>query len=388
MIKINSNLVSALVLAQLPFFAIAADQCLSGKEGNNHLISQLAQAKSKAGSITEDLYKKYNLDQTRSSSSSTSNGEQGCGPCNQNAGAQPLNRDNLSTATELARNLDPNGHLAFKPECLSESGETEASTSELKCPQGSSGKYNLCFTAGLAKYQNAVITDFYKCVKKLTNLPLSPVGLYEMYSLESGFKPHYAYTGGVGMGQLTSIFVNDINQKNRGYTILQKVAETADPDCSIAQKIASKDTKRPVRLNDNRCKFVEYGEGLERNVLYTLVGMANSWEKDIEPIMSAYSTKHQGNPALPRAQELALLNTYGPGGRAAARAAVRRLTKLTPTNFVNQIQKPMHTSRGGNLTSYIGKMKKRQQEIARGMPANLREDFLKDGGARSCVNTN
>lgn len=380
MINLKLFFVGATLLTYFPLTAQAAgDQCLSGTPGNNHLIQQLGRAKN-SSQITAKLTHKYNLEHAPVEPPLA-----GCASCQQGPGSGPLSLNNKATA-ELLRKMAPDARLLLRTDCLSASGQVDAPTTELKCPEGKlSSKYNFCFDSNLMRYQNAVITDFYKCVKKLTNLPLTPAGLFEMYSLESGFKPHYAYNGGVGIGQLTGIFVDDINQKHRGFGILKKVANTSDADCEIAKKIAEKDIKKPVRLNNNRCKFVEYGEGMERNVLYTLIGMANSWDKDIEPAMEKYIAKHKGNPALPRATELALLNGYGPGGRAAARAAVRRLTKLSPTQFINQIQKPMSGSKGSNLTSYLGKMQKRQKQLLNDMSAEQRTAYNKEG-ARSCVN--
>lgn len=377
------NVAGALTLlftaTQFPLVAFAAEQCLSGTAGNNHLIQQLARAKS-SSPITSQLTRKYNLEEAPIEPPLKQ-----CISCQQGPGPGALSFQNQSTA-QLLRQISPDARLLLRTDCLSASGKVDTSTTELKCPEEKlSSKYNFCFDSNLMRYQNAVISDFYKCVKKLTNLPLTPAGLFEMYSLESGFKPHYAYNGGVGIGQLTGIFVKDINQKHRGFGILKKVANSAENDCEIAKKIAEKDIKKPVELNNNRCKFVEYGEGMERNVLYTLVGMANAWDKDIEPAMERYMTKHLGNPALLRAQELALLNGYGPGGRAAARAAVRRLTKLSPTQFVTQIQKPMSGKKGTNLTTYIGKMQKRQKQLLGDMSADQRAAYNKEG-ARSCVN--
>jgi hypothetical protein len=381
MIKLKSTFLGVVILAQLPLLVFAADQCLSGNPGNNHLVTQLAQAKTKSA-ISSELFKKYNLDQTPQADPPLTT----CVSCQQGPGSQPLNKDNQTTA-EIMRRVSIDGGLLLRADCLNAAGQTDTTTSELKCPEGtSSSKYNFCFNQDMSRYQNAAITDFYKCVKKLTNFPLSPAALFEMYSLESGFKPHFAYEGGVGMGQLTGIFVADINQKHRGFNILKKVADSADPDCNIAKKIATKDTKNPISLSNNRCKFVEYGEGMERNVLYTMIGMANSWEKDIEPLMGTYMEKHKANPDVKRAAELALLNTYGPGGRAAARAAVRRLKKLPPKEFINKIGKPMYGTRGQrNLTGYIEKMKKRQQEITKVMTPAQRKAHNTQG-AQSCVN--
>ncbi len=371
----------AIVILQLPLTVLAtSEQCLSGTPGKNHLTSQLAKVKT-TSPISSELTKKYNLESTPAELPALLP----CALCQQGPGVQPLSAGN-KTIAEILRQVAPDARLLMRTECLAVSGKIDAPTSELKCPEGNvSPKHNFCFDSNLMRYQNAVITDFYKCIKKLTNLPLSPAGLFEMYSLESGFKPHYAYSGGVGIGQLTGIFVDDINQKHRGFGLLKKVATTSDADCDIAKKIASKDVQTPVRLNNNRCKFVEYGEGMERNVLYTLLGMANAWNKDLEPLMTDYIKKHDGNPALPRAKELALLNGYGPGGRAAARAAVRRVTKLSPTQFVDHMNKPMVGKKGTNLTSYIGKMQKRQKQLLKDMPRSLHKEYT-ENGVHACIN--
>ena len=378
--KIKFTFACAIAFSLIPIYAqAAAEQCLSGTPGNNHLMLQLARVKN-TSPISSAITKKYNLESTPTDPAGLP-----CATCQQGPGSDPLSSGNLKTA-EIMRQIDPDARLLMKTECLNVSGKVDAPTSELKCPEGKvSPKHNFCFNSNLMRYQNAVITDFYKCIKKLTNLPLTPSGLFEMYSLESGFKPHYAYSGGVGIGQVTGIFVDDINQKHRGFKIMDKVAKSSEPDCAIAKQIAAKDVKKPVRLNNNRCKFVEYGEGMERNVLYTMLGMANAWDKDLEPLLEGYLKKHNGNPAMPRAMELALLNGYGPGGRAAARAAIRRLTKVSPTEFINRMKKPMSGTKGGNLTSYIGKMQKRQNQLVKDMPLALKTEYT-DKGARACIN--
>lgn len=380
--KIKFTFACALVSSLFTLTAQAAgEQCLSGTPGKNHLLTQLAKVKS-TSPISKALTFKYNLE---SGSGASAIPGVPCASCQQGPGSDPLSVGNMNTANTL-RQISPDAGLLLNTECLNVSGKVDAPTSELKCPEGKvSPKHNFCFDSNLMRYQNAVITDFYKCVKKLTNLPLTPAGLFEMYSLESGFKPHYAYSGGVGVGQLTGIFVDDINQKHRGFKILDKVAKSGEADCAVAKQIAAKDVKQPIRLSQNRCKFVEYGEGMERNVLYTMIGMANSWNKDLEPLMESYIKKNKGNPAMPRAMELALLNGYGPGGRAAARAAIRRLTKLTPTQFINTMNKPMGSTKGGSLNSYIGKMQKRQKQLLADMSPALKAEYTNQG-ARACTN--
>ncbi len=123
---------------------------------------------------------------------------------------------------------------------------------------------------------------------------------------------------------------------------------------------------------------------MERNILYSLVGMSNSWNKDIGPLMKDYIKKHERDPALLDVQKKALLNAYGPGGRAAARAAVRRLTKLKPADFVKAMSRPLLTAEGNNLTTYTTSIADKQKQIAKLMTEPLLSEYKKNG-ARACL---
>ncbi len=280
----------------------------------------------------------------------------------------------------------------------------KSSTQQLECPSGRKVKINSCGTAGQKKcppgvqpeppacvtsemyqYQNAVISEAYKCVKDISQFPVTPEVLFEMYALESGFRSNYSYVGGVGVGQLTGIFIKDIHQKHRGRKILNQIQKSENSSCKLSQPMVAKDLKAEPSFK-NRCDFIEYGEGFERNALYTLVGLANFWEKDIKPKMKDFNKKYSDNPNLQRAQQLALMNAYGPGGGVSARAALRRLNRLEPKEFIKTIQEPMVTVEGENLTAYTSKMNKKQNQTIQLFPEPLKLDFA-NNGARACVNT-
>lgn len=357
----------------------SAGQCLSGKEGNDHLIQQLELAKQNSY-ISKAIAAKYNLNPVLEGQALSS-----CKDCfKTNFPLSKHNQRNIEALQVISQAQQPET-LLFKEQCLEASAQMDTSTSELKCPQNTtSSRYDFCFSADIYKYENAVITDFYKCFKKETNFPISPEGLFEMYSLESGFKPHFAYVGGVGLGQLTGIFVDDVHQNNRGGEIMSKISQSTNPECDIAKKMAQNDLTKKPKLS-NRCNFVQFGEGLERNILYTMVGLANGWEKDIKSAFGNYLENNSGNPALTRASELALFNSYGPGGRAAARATVRRLKKLSPSQFVARIQQPLRTSEGRSINQYITKIVKRRDQVKNNLTGALRTDFEREG-ARQCLN--
>ena len=352
--------------------------CLSGEASKAQLVDQLTKAQSKSD-LTKAITEKYQLsDPQKTEADALEN----CPNC-MNAIKTTQASINLNQIKDLSqKNKTP--QPLFKDECLAAVSQIKTSTQQMICPSGEKTKQALCVTNDMYRYQAAVLNEFYQCVKAETNFPVTPEVLFEMYALESGFKPNYSYVGGVGVGQLTSIFIKDIHQKHRGHKFLKQIEASKNENCKIAQPLVTKDLKKEPSLK-NRCDFIQYGEGFERNTLYTLVGLANIWEKDIAPKMKAFNEINKGNPALPRAQQLALMNAYGSGGQVAAKATIRRLKGLSPTEFISAIQKPMKTAEGKDLTEYTSKMNAKQDRLTKLFKAPKQLDFA-NNGARACIN--
>ena len=89
---------------------------------------------------------------------------------------------------------------------------------------------------------------------------------------------------------------------------------------------------------------------------------------------------------MPRAQQLALMNAYGSGGPAAARAALNLLTKLNPADFISEIQKPLISAKGKNVTEYTSKMSAKQERLTKFFKFPTQTEFA-NNGARACTNT-
>jgi hypothetical protein len=371
MINAMRSFIIILALGFLSLQVFAQNQCIVGNEKNSQLLDNLDQAQ-KNSLITQKIYQKYDLYPKTEADANCPKGN-----CGQNTSTQALTP--LPTGGAPASPA----YVHFNEACIEVVAKIKAGTSELNCPSQKKGTFDFCFSKSQANYQSAVVSDFYKCIRSNQDFPISADTLFEMYTLESAFKPYYSNPGGAGLGQLTSIFIKDIHQKHRGRPILEAIADSTDLKCDAAKIIAAKDLKKTPTLN-NRCDFVQAGEGLERNILYTLVGLANSWNKDISPLMKDYNNKHVRDPALLDAQKFALLNAYGPGGRGAARAAVRRLTKLKPADFVKAMSKPLYSKKQKNLTTYTTSIAEKQKQLMKIMKEPLLSDYKKNG-AKACL---
>ena len=356
----------------------SAEQCISGDAGATNLIDQMKTA-TETSPLTKMIYQDYQIGAhpTEAKSSVTD--------CIQCGAEKETQRTAHLDKIPVAGAIPEAPQVIFKKECLAEIGHFKSNTPEVTCPEGKKARNrNLCLTENLLEYQNAVVSSFSGCMLKSGFKSMDSASLFKLYSLESAFKPQYAYNGGVGIGQLTRIFIEDIHQKHRGLKFLKAIANSTDKECNAAKLIAAEDIKNKPQIT-NTCSYTSVGEGLERNILYTLVGLENSWEKDILPKFKSYNERYQADPKLKEAQDLALLNSYGPGGRVAARAAVERLSSLPPEKFIAAIKRPMNKVRGQSLSIYINKMEDRQRQLKNEFKEPLKSDFAQRG-AQACVN--
>lgn len=374
--KIQSQFVvtAGLLLSSSGAFAAAA--CISGKSQYNNLIQQMTQAKA-TSPITTVISVQYQLNQTQAD----------CVEC---SSAKTFLSDSVKKVVAAIEGVPDSPKLLFNPLCLrGSSDDFHAGVAQVSCPSGQRSRTTtLCQTEEIMTYQNAVISSLMTCAKKAGLPTISPSVLFGIYSVESGFKPQYASRNGLGMGQLTGIFVKDVLQKWRGGEYMQKIAQSNLPECAAAKFLAAKDLRSPPR-HSNSCAFTQLGEGMERNVLYTMVGLATAWEKDLSPKLNAYLQKHAGHPALEEIKSLTIANAYGAGGRADARALASRLTALSPDAYLNAIKKPMTATKNRRhirvLNNYTLKIATREKKIAADLPEPLKSNYTKQG-AKACLN--
>lgn len=355
-------------------------QCVSGSSDSKNIINQLKEAKQKT-KLTQIIYNQYHLNK-KTEAATTVDPTCPTGDClTASVKSEPF----LKVRSAVLRAPEA-PQLAFKNECLLASTSFTAGAPEISCPTGTKSKtINQCITQEQVTYQNAVLSSFVNCAIKEGFTGVSLNSIFQKFSLESGFKPQYVSGDGTGMGQLTSIFIDDIHQKHRGFKYLKKIAHSTSPDCEAAKQIASQDILAKPNFS-NKCAFTSVGEGLERNILYSLVGTNTLWEMNIEPKMRGYLNKYSQDPKINEAKELALMNAYGRGGPAAANTAIRRLSRFTPEEFIKRMKKPLYTENKNNLTFYTSNITTRQKRIADKLTEPLKTEFSKSG-ADACLNT-
>lgn len=350
--------------------AYGQSQCASGNPDQTNIVQQLAKA-TQNNTFTQLIYRLYKLGPR-----TEAGGYSSCAESSSRVGhLLPIEIVKIPRAPQML----------FRTECMIESNKFKAEPAQITCPDGKKSKdADLCITEDFLKYENAVISNFVGCAMKEDLGGIEPEYLYQMYSLESAFKPQLVHKGGVGLGQLTNVFIDDVHQKHRGFKFLEKIANSKKPECQAAKIIAKKDLIIKPNLNF-ACSFASVGEGLERNILYSLIGLAVSWENDIEPPLRSYLKTHAKSPYIREVMNLSLLNSYGAGGLAGARAAIKRLKGHSPADFVKSMRSPLLTKEGQNLTTYTSSIDSRQKQIKDLLPVSIKTEFEKTG-VRACVN--
>jgi hypothetical protein len=318
-----------------------------------------------------------------------------CIPCQQALNPQALKNipaelfDNIKRYTQVKTRI--------KADCSLAAAGHDSGTSEIICPEKSiiqktkikNGRSVMisdgaCVTSEMINYNNSAQENIYACFKKYSSSPITPASLFEIFSVESTYKANYSSTNGHGLGQLTDIFVRDAQQKGRGLGLLEKLALDSTPECDVAQKLASEDIGKTYRLPRDRCQFIQYGGGMERNMMFAMVGLNTLWEKNVSSYFSRYAKKYASDSNLPLVMEKVLQIAYGAGGPTAARAVINQNSDLTPNEFLERLSQPMNTTSGGKLTQYLANIAERQVSISKDLVEPLKSEFLKNG-ARACI---
>ncbi len=355
--------------------SFAQEACNAGDSRQRELQSQMMEASKTQPSVTQIIFKDYKLNETEAAE-----------PCKNCSPPHPV----VTNVNDIKGKILRYPHapqLAFRDECLISANKNEAPTPQVSCKKNSAGKWqgtssmgnDMCITKSFLKYQNAVISSFAGCAKIMGFEGIDYSSIYEKFSLESTFRPNYNSSNGVGSGQLVEIFIKDVQQNHRGVPFMKRIAQSTAPECEAAKIIAKKDlVNSPLR--SDLCEFTRPGEGLERNVLYSLIGTETVWKKNLEPAMKDYLRAHVNHPKLSKIKTYVQTTAYGRGGIAEAKAAIRRLKGMTPDQFASTMEKPLRTRNGGLLNRYTSEIRARLNEIAARLPESISSIFKSAGG--------
>lgn len=165
-------------------------------------------------------------------------------------------------------------------------------------PYGTAGGDSLqCVNDRMVDYMTYAVNSAIDCMSP--NNPIDSRVIYKKINNETGFNPSISYSGGVGLGQITSFAKNEMTDPvlGRGRYILEGITESKKPECEGFKNVAAADLKKSPRIG-NTCEWLNPGDGLARNLMHTVGYYLAMRDQYVIPALEKRSPHLITNPSL------------------------------------------------------------------------------------------
>lgn len=254
----------ALIAVLFMVSSVFAQQCIKGNPINRAFQNDLLRS-------NEALVKEFR----EAVGITTTTGQVGCFTCSQSS-AKNVSTNNLKIHSQISQNCVEGAlQRKIKQKSVVCSGNLPFSAS------GSNSVAGPCVNKDIAGYITHVSNKVLACFNNLEIkpgriVPIEPKTFFSKINNESGFNFSPSYVGGVGIGQLTSPAVKEMNvldsgKSGNGRFILDALLRSQKPECSGLKEII-KDDKVKRFTNPRRpvCEWVSLNRGLPRNLIYSV----------------------------------------------------------------------------------------------------------------------
>lgn len=164
----------------------------------------------------------------------------------------------------------------IKRECIQASMTRSPGNDGHICSQGKATSYGTaggktlqCVNNNMVDYVTFSVNSAIQCMTpdKLIDSRV----IYKKLNNETGFNSSLAARGGVGIGQLTTPAIKELADPTlgKGRYILEDIKNSTRPECQPFKHIATKDLEDRPRVQ-NTCDWVSPGDGLARNLMYSI----------------------------------------------------------------------------------------------------------------------
>lgn len=173
-----------------------------------------------------------------------------------------------------------------RQECIDASLHRTTGHGEYSCLPGKSqaSKTPECYNKELTEYVQFAVNEGLKCLAP-NNTSIAKLS-YKRFNDECAFHFGTAWDGGVGLGQLTSAATQEMAE--HGKDLLSQVANSKNSACAPFQEIAKKDLATSTPPITNYCSWVNAGEGLSRNIMYSIAFHLHTRKNYIEKIFKKH----------------------------------------------------------------------------------------------------
>lgn len=311
--------------------------CINGSPDNLALHNQILKTQERTrlfhgppapnAQFADYFFMEKNLPRVTSPSNGAGN------PCGIRSEADPA-KQLQSAARDLDRSVP---FPRIKRECVAAGLRRESNTSGYLCSSsnaavkniGSPGSKGPCVSDLLTDYITWAVNQAIQCLSTRER-PIDPLYVLMKFNNETGFSFFQASKGGVGIGQLTSPAIQEINRTAEAH--LEKVKSSENPACQAFKNILN----QPQPDDATRwCSLVHYSEGLGRSLLYSLSYFVHTRDNLMGPFEQALD-----KCGLERAdlRNMGALAAYGPEGLGVRTKLARTLreSRCSPERFMTR----------------------------------------------------
>lgn len=241
----------------------------------------------------------------------------------------------------------------IKVECIEASLQREVGNVGYSCSGGTSKRFenagasSPCLNRETVDYLHFALNQALQCMSDGRS-PIDPRFILKKINNETAFNFYIAYSGGVGIGQLTSIPVKEIAGwkedgelvEGNGSHILEDLRKSQNPACAPFKEVVKNDFLQPPPrpgAQKNYCTWVNPGTGIARSLIYSLGYYVHVRDNIVKPALQSRSPKLAQNPDVVNYMTLV---AYGPDGPSEAKSLIRRLrlsNASPPGETINRI---------------------------------------------------
>lgn len=243
-------------------------------------------------------------------------------------------------AASMKRNPGNAGYACDYPTAKEVKLGYGANVQSVPRPYGVAGGKTLqCMNNEMVDYLHFSVNNAIQCLSP--NDPIDSRVIFQKLNNETGFNYSLAWRGGVGLGQTTTPAKDELTAKiGNGKYILENVANSHKKSCESFKEIAKRDLKQPPRIQaSNYCAWVNSGNGLARNLLYSIGYYLTMRDQYILPALNARSPKLAKNRDV--VSNLTAIS-YGAEGIKHARWLMQKFRisdNTSPENYLKSLQK-------------------------------------------------
>lgn len=132
---------------------------------------------------------------------------------------------------------------------------------------GKPGDSGECVSTTMVDYVEYAFHEAISCLSD-PQKPIDPVTIFAMMNNESAFHFYVAYSGGVGVGQLTTDAINAVNKHPGAPDYLEQVRNSKNPHCAPFKKALSEPLKNSY--DNDHCPLLQPSEGFARSLIYSI----------------------------------------------------------------------------------------------------------------------